>query len=86
MHDRSLGNPFTGSHARQGFAREATKPPEARELPVISPLRPRRFGALGVAMHSKALLYAGYGFLGGCGVGVAYTPPLQALMQWFPGT
>ena len=41
--------------------------------------------ALGVMMHSKALLYGGYGLLGGCGVGIAYTPPLGALLQWFPG-
>jgi len=41
-------------------------------------------GALGIHFHSLALLYLGYGFLGGCGVGIGYTPPLQALLEWFP--
>ena len=41
-------------------------------------------GGAGVASHNLALLYAGYGLLGGCGVGIAYTPPVQALIQWFP--
>ena len=41
-------------------------------------------GGLGVALHSLPLLYLGYGILGGTGVGLAYTPPVQALIQWFP--
>jgi MFS family permease len=41
-------------------------------------------GALGIHLHSLPLLYAGYGFLGGTGIGLAYTPPMQTLMQWFP--
>lgn len=41
-------------------------------------------GGLGVATHNLPLVYMGYGFLGGCGVGVAYTPPVQALIEWFP--
>lgn len=41
-------------------------------------------GGLGVALHSLPLLYAGYGLLGGTGVGLGYTPPVQALIQWFP--
>eukprot|EP00993_Chasmostoma_nieuportense_P006232 NODE_684_length_1951_cov_34.514254_g635_i0.p1 GENE.NODE_684_length_1951_cov_34.514254_g635_i0~~NODE_684_length_1951_cov_34.514254_g635_i0.p1 ORF type:complete len:607 (+),score=151.82 NODE_684_length_1951_cov_34.514254_g635_i0:54-1823(+) len=41
-------------------------------------------GSLGIALHSLPLLYFGYGFLAGCGVGIAYTPPLQCLIQWFP--
>lgn len=41
-------------------------------------------GSIGIATHSLPLLYFGYGFLGGCGVGIAYTPPVQALIQWFP--
>ncbi|CAM9370394.1 unnamed protein product [Chrysoparadoxa australica] len=42
------------------------------------------FGAAGIEMHSLPLLYAGYGLIGGTGVGVAYTPPVQALISWFP--
>ncbi|KRX06406.1 Major facilitator superfamily domain, general substrate transporter [Pseudocohnilembus persalinus] len=41
-------------------------------------------GAAGIYFHSLSMLYMGYGFLAGIGVGTAYTPPLQALMQWLP--
>jgi len=41
-------------------------------------------GALGVATHQLWLLYAGYGFMAGCALGIAYTPPLQVLIEWFP--
>lgn len=41
-------------------------------------------GALGIATHSLPLLYFGFGVLGGAGTGLCYTPPMQALMLWFP--
>lgn len=41
-------------------------------------------GAAGIYMHSLPLMYAGYGVLGGLGLGLSYTPPVQTLMQWFP--
>jgi MFS family permease len=41
-------------------------------------------GAAGIQLHSLPLLYAGYGFMAGTGLGLAYTPPVQTLMQWFP--
>ena len=41
-------------------------------------------GAIGIQLHSLPLLYLGYGFLGGTGIGLAYTPPVQTLIQWFP--
>jgi MFS family permease len=41
-------------------------------------------GALGIHLHSLPLLYLGYGVLGGTGIGLAYTPPVQTLIQWFP--
>lgn len=41
-------------------------------------------GAAGVATHQLWMLYAGYGVLAGTGVGLAYTPPVQALLEWFP--
>jgi MFS family permease len=41
-------------------------------------------GAAGIHYHSLPLLYAGYGVMGGTGIGLGYTPPIQALMQWFP--
>eukprot|EP00501_MAST-03F_sp_TOSAG23-6_P000087 GSMAST32.ASY1.ANO1.89.1 assembled CDS len=44
-------------------------------------------GALGIYVlhtHQLWLLYLGYGILGGTGVGVAYTPPMQTLMEWYP--
>merc|ERR1712223_1344802 len=37
----------------------------------------------GVAMHSLPLLYLG-NFLAGVGCGCSYTPPIQALIDWFP--
>ena len=41
-------------------------------------------GGLGVYIHSLLLLYLGYGVLAGCGIGICYTPPIQALLKWFP--
>ncbi len=41
-------------------------------------------GGLGVHLSSLPLLYAAYGVLGGTGVGIAYTPPIQTLISWFP--
>lgn len=39
--------------------------------------------SLGVATHNIGLLYAG-NFICGMGYGCAYTPPIQALIEWFP--
>lgn len=41
-------------------------------------------GSIGIATHQLWLLYLGYGFLSGCALGIAYTPPLQVLIEWFP--
>ena len=41
-------------------------------------------GSLGISMHNLWLIYLGYGFFGGTGLGLAYTPPVQALINWFP--
>lgn len=41
-------------------------------------------GSAGIYMHNLPLLYAGYGALAGFGVGLAYTPPIQTLINWFP--
>lgn len=41
-------------------------------------------GALGLHFHNLYLLYAGYGFLAGTGIGLTYTPPVATLLQWFP--
>jgi hypothetical protein len=41
-------------------------------------------GACGIGAHSLPLLYLGFGVLGGAGTGLCYTPPMQALMLWFP--
>lgn len=37
----------------------------------------------GVTMHSLPLLYLG-NFIAGVGYGCSYTPPIQALIDWFP--
>ena len=39
--------------------------------------------AFGVSTHSLPLVYAG-NLLAGIGYGCAYTPPIQALIEWFP--
>jgi MFS family permease len=41
-------------------------------------------GAIGIRMHSLWLLYAGYGVLGGCGLGIGYISPVSTLIKWFP--
>ena len=41
-------------------------------------------GGLGVEMHCLPLVYAGYGVLGGCGLGLGYVSPVSTLIRWFP--
>jgi MFS transporter, OFA family, oxalate/formate antiporter len=38
---------------------------------------------LGCHYRSLLLLYAGYGVLGGAGIGIGYIAPISALIQWF---
>ena len=40
--------------------------------------------AFGVAVHSLALVYLGYGVLGGIGLGLGYISPVSTLVKWFP--
>lgn len=40
--------------------------------------------ALGVSMHSIWLVYFGYGFVGGIGLGIGYISPVSTLIKWFP--
>lgn len=40
--------------------------------------------ALGVSLHQIVLLYAGYGVIGGCGLGLGYISPVSTLIKWFP--
>ncbi len=40
--------------------------------------------ALGVYWHQIALLYLGYGVLGGIGLGLGYISPVSTLIKWFP--
>jgi MFS family permease len=40
--------------------------------------------ALGVRLHSIALVYLGYGVLGGSGLGLGYITPVSTLLRWFP--
>jgi MFS family permease len=40
--------------------------------------------AFGISLHSLALVYLGYGVLGGCGLGIGYISPVRTLMTWFP--
>jgi MFS family permease len=40
--------------------------------------------ALGVATKQVWLLYLGYGFIGGIGLGIGYISPVSTLIKWFP--
>jgi len=40
--------------------------------------------ALGIHLHAIALLFLGYGVLGGCGLGIGYISPVSTLIKWFP--
>ena len=40
--------------------------------------------SLGVSTHQLALLYLGYGVLGGIGLGLGYISPVSTLIKWFP--
>ena len=40
--------------------------------------------AVGVKTHVIWLVYLGYGFLGGCGLGLGYITPVSTLIKWFP--
>ncbi len=41
-------------------------------------------GALGVATTQLWLVYLGYGFVGGIGLGIGYISPVSTLIKWFP--
>ena len=38
----------------------------------------------GVISHQLWLLYLGYGFVGGIGLGLGYISPVSTLIKWFP--
>ncbi|HEV2675237.1 MAG TPA: OFA family MFS transporter [Aliidongia sp.] len=40
--------------------------------------------AFGVEAHVYALLFLGYGVIGGCGLGLGYIAPISTLIKWFP--
>ena len=40
--------------------------------------------AIGVYNHSLWLVYLGYGFFGGLGLGIGYISPVSTLIKWFP--
>ncbi len=40
--------------------------------------------AIGVAYHQLWLIYLGYGFIGGIGLGLGYISPVSTLIKWFP--
>jgi MFS family permease len=40
--------------------------------------------AFGIHVHEIALLFFGYGVLGGCGLGIGYISPVSTLIKWFP--
>src|SRR5699024_6954272 len=40
--------------------------------------------AIGVATGQLWMVYFGYGFIGGIGLGIGYISPVSTLMKWFP--
>lgn len=40
--------------------------------------------AEGVTLHSLAVIYIGYGVIGGIGLGLGYISPVSTLIKWFP--
>src|SRR6201996_2833528 len=40
--------------------------------------------AAGVASHTLALIFLGYGVIGGVGLGLGYISPVSTLIKWFP--
>ena len=38
----------------------------------------------GVYVHNLWLIYIGYGFFGGIGLGIGYISPVSTLIKWFP--
>ncbi|KAJ3333158.1 hypothetical protein HDU93_008690 [Gonapodya sp. JEL0774] len=42
------------------------------------------FAGIAIASKQLWLLYIGYGFFGGCGLGIAYISPVSPLQKWFP--
>ncbi|KAG0299716.1 hypothetical protein BGZ98_009817 [Dissophora globulifera] len=40
--------------------------------------------AIGIHFKILALIYFGYGVIGGCGLGLSYICPVSALQKWFP--
>ena len=40
--------------------------------------------SFGVSTHQLALVYLGYGVLGGIGLGLGYISPVSTLIKWFP--
>ncbi len=40
--------------------------------------------AIGVYTHQLWLVYVGYGFFGGLGLGIGYISPVSTLIKWFP--
>ncbi len=41
-------------------------------------------GGLGIHLHALWLIYAGYGVIGGIGLGLGYVSPVSTLIRWFP--
>lgn len=40
--------------------------------------------AAGISLRTIALVYVGYGVVGGTGLGIAYISPVSVLQKWFP--
>ncbi|KAF9186794.1 hypothetical protein BGZ51_001589 [Haplosporangium sp. Z 767] len=63
---------------------ERNGPRKAGLLGAILFLAGNMVTAIGIHVKMISLVYAGYGILGGLGLGISYISPVSALQKWFP--
>ncbi len=81
----SIAIVFLGlSAAILGTWLERVGPRKAMILSMLSFTSGFFVAALGVKLHEIALVYLGYGVLGGIGLGIGYISPVKTLITWFP--
>ncbi len=63
---------------------ERNGPRKAMALSAVCWVSGFLIGALGVSTGQLWLVYLGYGFIGGIGLGIGYISPVSTLIKWFP--
>lgn len=72
------------SAAFGGVWMERNGPRKAMALSALMWVSGFLIGALGVQTSQLWLVYLGYGFIGGIGLGIGYISPVSTLIKWFP--